>query len=50
MNSSFVSVNAPLKILMGENKGRVETDAIRQLAKDATSEDKDLEIVPGGIP
>lgn len=33
---------------MGENEGRVDTDAVKQLAKDASSEDKDLEIVPGG--
>lgn len=48
INSSFDKVQVPLKILMGEKEGRVDTDAIKQLAKDAATKDKDFEIVPKG--
>lgn len=48
INQSFDSVKVPLKIIMGEHDTRVDTNAVKQLAKDASSLDKDLEIVPGG--
>lgn len=45
INRSFDSVNVPLKILVGEKEGRVDTDAVKELAKGASS--KDIEIVQG---
>jgi len=47
IHGSFASVQVPIKILVGENEGRVDVNAIHQLAREASSEDKDLEVIPG---
>ena len=40
-------IRVPFKIFMGENEGRVDTDAVRKLAEVAASKDKSIEIVDG---
>mmetsp|Transcript_49399 Transcript_49399/g.119820 ORF Transcript_49399/g.119820 Transcript_49399/m.119820 type:complete len:358 (+) Transcript_49399:255-1328(+) len=40
-------IRVPFKIFMGENEGRVDTDAVRKLAEVASSKDKSIEIVDG---
>lgn len=48
MYDSLEEVNVPFKIFMGENEGRVDVDAVKQLARVAKSTDKEIEIVEGG--
>ena len=47
LQQSFADVKVPIKILVGEKEGRVDVDAIKALSREASSTDKDLEIVPG---
>lgn len=48
INDNLEEVNVPFKIFMGEEERRVDTDAVRRLAKVAKSTDKEIEIVEGG--
>ena len=47
LQHNFADVKVPIKILVGENEGRVDVDAIKALGREASSTDKDLEIVRG---
>lgn len=48
INSNLEEVKAPFKIFMGEKEGRVDTVAVKQMAKLAKSSDKEIEIIEGG--
>jgi alpha-beta hydrolase superfamily lysophospholipase len=40
------TINVPFQIFLGENEARVDTDAVKKLAKVAKSKDKGITIVP----
>ena len=46
---SLGDIRVPFKILLGENESRVDVSAVKHLAQVATSDDKEIEIVPGGF-
>ena len=46
---SLEDIRVPFKILLGENESRVDVSAVKHLAQVAISDDKEIEIVPGGF-